>query len=79
MKSLTILIITLILSVSAKADTDSISKPKFHFQLGQTNMNFINGYGFNASDNNSIFFCFLSKLNYSIDYEINKKVHICPR
>ena len=72
MKSIAFLTISLFISISAIADIDTLPKTKFHFQFGLTNMNFIDGYGFNASDNNSIFSIFYPKLNYSIDYKINK-------
>ncbi len=76
MKSLTILFITLLESVSAIADTDTLIKPKFHFQIGLTNMNLIDGYGFNASDNNKIVSLLYPKFNYSINYKLNKKSSI---
>jgi hypothetical protein len=76
MKSLVFLTISLFASVTAIADTDTLSKPKFHIQFGLTNMNFIDRYGFNTSDNNSIFSIFYPKFNYSIDYKTNKRSSI---
>jgi hypothetical protein len=76
MKLITILIINLLVSVSAFAGTDTLTKPKFHIQIGLTNMNFIDGYGFNTSDNNSIFSVFYPKFNYSINYKMNKRSSI---
>jgi hypothetical protein len=76
MKLLTILIINLLVSVYAIADTDTLITPKFHFQIGLTKMNFLDGYGFNASDNNSIFSIIYPKFNYSINYKVNKKSSI---
>jgi hypothetical protein len=46
MKSLVFLTISLFASVTAIADTDTLSQPKFHIQFGLTNMNFIDRYGF---------------------------------
>ena len=76
MKFLIILIINLLVSLSAIADNDTLIKPKFHFQIGLTVMNFLDGYGFNTSDNNSIFSIIYPKFNYSINYKVNKKSSI---
>jgi len=76
MKLIIILIINFLVSVSAIADTDTLIKPKFHIQIGLTKMSFLDGYGFNASDNNSIFSIIYPKFNYSINYKVNKKSSI---
>lgn len=71
-----LLTITLLISVSAFADADFLNKPRFHIQLGLTNMNFFDGYGFNASGNNRILSVLYPKFNYSINYKIKKKSSI---